>query len=234
MSRNRSSASGPSPSRAAATVWREPESITARRTSPAAAPVARARPSTATASRAPWRTSPVSRPRRKRCSASVAAPSSAPTSRARSAWEPGPDTRPSSVRAASTSRTVSVASAAAGTRRPSTFQPTPSRPCGSRPARYGMTTGTSSASASRNSSASNATFRDLAAVAATSPETSASRLSNMPSECRRAPPVARCECDGLGFRCPVRVRCGWSRRSPRPWGRACARRRVCGIDNWVC
>lgn len=135
VSRNRSSAVGPSASSAWATVCSEPASITARRTSADGAPVACASPSAASASSAPWRTSPVIRPSRKRCSSAVAAPISAATSRARSAWEPAPETLPSSVRRASTSRTVSVGPSAGATDRPSAFQPTPSRPCGSRPAR---------------------------------------------------------------------------------------------------
>jgi hypothetical protein len=87
------------------------------------------------------------------------------------------------VRRASTSRTVRVGSAAGGTGVPRIFQPMPSRPWGRRPARYGMTIGTSSASASRNSSASRAVFRDRAEVAATSWDTRASRCSSMQPWC---------------------------------------------------
>ncbi|MGX1268486.1 hypothetical protein RKD18_001680 [Streptomyces phaeoluteigriseus] len=122
-------------SSARATVWSEPASITARRTSAGGAAVASARPSTATASSAPCRTSPVISAIRNRCSSSVAEPINSPTSRARSACEPGPDSPPSAVSRASTSRTVSVGAAAGATGRPSAFQPMPSRPCGSRPAR---------------------------------------------------------------------------------------------------
>ncbi len=53
VSRKRSREAGPSASRASATVWSEPASITARRTSAAGTSVAWARPSTATASSAP-------------------------------------------------------------------------------------------------------------------------------------------------------------------------------------
>ncbi len=153
---------GPSASSARATVCSDPASITARRTPAAGAPVASASPSTATASRAPRRTSPVSSPNRNRCSSSVAAARSSSNSRRRSACEPAPVTVPTSVSRASTSRTVSEGSGAGGTGPLSSFQPMPSRPWGRRPARYGITIGTSSASASRNSSASRAVFRDLA------------------------------------------------------------------------
>lgn len=183
VSRKRARDSGPSARSARATSWREPASITARRTSAGGAPVAWARPSTATASSAPCLTSPVISPNRKRCSSSVAAPINSPTRRARSACEPVPDTLPSSVRRASTSRTVRVGSAAGGTGRLSAFQPMPSRPWGRRPARYGMTIGASSASASRKSSASRAIFRERAEVAATSWDTWASRVSSMQPSC---------------------------------------------------
>lgn len=183
VSRKSSRAPGPSVSSACATVCSDPASITARRTSAAGAPVASASPSTATASSAPCRTSPVSSPNRNRCSSSVAAARSSSISRLRSACEPAPVTAPTSVSRASTSRTVSEGSGAGGTGPLSSFQPMPSRPCGRRPARYGITIGTSSASASRNSSASRAVFRDRAEVAATSRDTWASRASSMEPWC---------------------------------------------------
>ncbi|ESQ01139.1 hypothetical protein B591_00764 [Streptomyces sp. GBA 94-10 4N24] len=58
--------------------------------------------------------------------------------------------------------------------------PTPSRPCGSRPDRYAITTGSSEGSVRANSSASNSVFRDRDDVAATCADTSANSSSTMP------------------------------------------------------
>ncbi len=173
-------ASSPPASTAAATSSSDPLSITARRTPATGTPDARATASTATASSAPCRTSPVTSPYRNRCSASVAAPQSPSTSRRRPACDPAPFTAASSVNAASTCPTVSEARCAGATGSRSTRHPTPSRPCGSRPDRYAITTGSSAGSVRANSSASSSVFRDRDDVAATRADTSASSSSTMP------------------------------------------------------
>src|SRR6478609_7220529 len=205
VSRKEARAPGPSASSVRATGPSDPASMTARRTSSRGAPAASARASTATASSAPWRTSPVSSPRRKCCSCAVAAPSRRVRRSLRAACEPGPPRAPMALSSASVPATVSVGSPAGvtGTRR--VLHPIPRRPCGRRPARYGITTGTSSGSASRKSAASRAVFRVRAEVAATSRDTRAILASSMRPSCYvgglTAPRAARGPSDDVEGRC---------------------------------
>jgi hypothetical protein len=132
---NFESASAPPSSAASATAGSDPRSITARRTSVAGTPAARATASVITPSSAPWRSSPESRRIRKCCSSMVAAPITSSTSRFRSATEPGPSTAPISLKAASTPRTVSDGAAEAAGADRSDAHPTPICRCGSSPER---------------------------------------------------------------------------------------------------
>jgi hypothetical protein len=179
--RNRRRPALPSVSAASATAPSEPRSISARRTSLAGTPAARAVASTITPSSAPWRSSPPSSRIRKRCSPSVARPNRPASSRRRSAWEPGPDCRPISSKARSTSSSSSDGSAAGGGRSRSDAQPTPIWRWRSSPDRKATATTTSSGPRRRRVAASRSTLARRAGVAATASEVSTISASSTTS-----------------------------------------------------
>ena len=179
---NRASPAAPSPSAASATTPRSPASITARRTSAAGNPAALATASTITPSSAPWRSSPTSSRTRKSCSPSVARPNTFLSSRNRSPAAPFPRIASSRWNAASTSASVSVASAAAGSARASRSwaNPIPIRPCRGTPVNNPTATRASCAPACRRASARCPILTSRPPASATRPEASAILLSRMP------------------------------------------------------
>jgi len=194
---NSDSASAPPSSAASATAGSDPRSITARRTSAAGTPAARATASVITPSSAPWRSSPESSRTRKYCSSAVAAPMTASTSRFRSATEPGPTNAPISLKDASTPGTVSDGAAEGGGADRSAAHPTPICRCGSSPERYATTIGTSSGPADWSADAIAAILANRPDDPATARDTSATSASSTPTIVARpatpalAPPPAR-------------------------------------------